>query len=76
MPTDSIFVLRPCCNAAEGRAKDAVEAHGHTDVQTKVVRGSTNCNIDSPNERYYATSTVEELCYGEDIPDPTTRTDP
>lgn len=76
MPTNSIFILTLCCNAAEGQAKDAVGAHGHTDVQSKAVRGSTNCCIDSPNERYRATSTMEELCYGEDIPDPTRRTDP
>lgn len=63
-----------CSNAAEGRAKGAVEAQGHTDVQTKVLRGSTNCNIHSPNEHCYATRTVEELCCGEDISDPASRT--
>lgn len=53
----------------------AVEGHRHDDVQTSLmlVRGSTDCNIDSPNECYYAMSIEEELCYGEDIPGPTTR---
>ena len=86
MPTNSIFVLRPWLpfavmgqaaeDAAEGQAKDAVEAHGHDDVQTKVLQGSTNCNIGCPDEHCYATSTVDELCYGENVSDPTMRTDP
>lgn len=77
VPTSSIFILRLDLMLQWAKQRlVAVEGHGDNNLQTSLmfVRGSTHCNTDSPKEHYYSTSElVEELCYGEDIPDPTTR---